>query len=115
MMLSTNRRLNIRNLLPEFSAEVGRHVMLHQEGRGAEAAVTEDALELTSPPGVGDGRSAGLCPLTLLALGRPSALRGQTGWVKADLPVGVIIFAGNTGEERRDKLIIELKPTLKRV
>ncbi len=46
------------NLLPEFSAKVRRNVMLHQEGRSAEAAVTENALELASPPGVGDGRSA---------------------------------------------------------
>ena len=74
--------------------------MLHQEGRGPEAAVTEDALELTSPPGIGDRRSAGLCPLALLALTRPSALRGQTGRVEADLPVRVIIFAGNTGERQ---------------
>ena len=49
---------NHMNLLPEFSAKVRRHVMLHQEGRSAEAAVTENALELASPPGVGDGRSA---------------------------------------------------------
>ena len=101
-MLPTKLRIKIGNLLPEFSAEVGRHVVLHQEGRGAEAAVTEDALELAAPPGVGDRRSAGLCPLALLALGRPSPLRGQTGRVKADFPVRVIIFTGNTGGERRD-------------
>ena len=90
------------NLLPEFSAKVRRHVMLHQEGRSAKAAVTENALELASSPGVGDWRSARLCPLALLAPARTSALRGQTGRVKADLPIRVIIFAGISGGKRQD-------------
>ena len=64
-----------------------RHVVLHQEGRGPEASVTEDTLELSSPPGVGDGRPAGLCPLPLLAPPRAPTFGGQTRRVKTNLIV----------------------------
>ena len=75
------------DLPPEFSAEVRRHVVLHQEGRGPEASVTENTLELSSSPRVGDGCSARLRPLPLLATSRASALRRQTGRVKTDLTI----------------------------
>ena len=56
-MMMLLRKLN-HDLLSEFSAEVRRHIVLHQEGRGPEAPVTEHALELSPSPRVGDGRSA---------------------------------------------------------
>ena len=80
------RKLN-HDLPPEFSAEVRRHIVLHQEGRGPEASVTEHALELSSSPRVSDGCSARLCPLPLLATSRASALWRQTGRVKTDLTI----------------------------
>ena len=76
--------------------------MLHQKGRGPEASVTENTLELSSSPRVGDGSSARFSPLSLFATTRASSLRGQTCRVKTDLPVGVIIFGRNTGEKQDD-------------
>ena len=87
----------IFNLRPELLAEVRGHVVLHEEGRGAEAAVAQHALVLAAAPRVRlrhplsrgaetPGRALGPAAL-LAALGAGLGAGRETAGVEGDLGV----------------------------